>query len=206
MKRYRWCKCVCDATHFGRDHYFLQMDTQASQWDAPDEPYWIWDASRQKIDDSGLHYPASTLKQTSSDAADPNYSGYNPKIHGSYDPNADYAQYHEKKREEEAEVVANPYGVIAPAPGTEYAASGTFNRFTGSFQDAEKSAEQHNDYNKSGRQMGAFFDVDAAANAHDGRSLKEERRNEKLSKKQIKELADKRRAKKEKKRMDFYKS
>lgn len=54
--------------------------------------------------------------------------------------------------------------------------------------------------------MNAYFDVDAAANMHDGRSLKEERRNEKLSKKQIKELADKRRAKKEKKRMDFYKS
>jgi hypothetical protein len=54
--------------------------------------------------------------------------------------------------------------------------------------------------------MGAFFDVDAAANAHGGRSLKEERRNQTLSKKQIKELAAKRREKKEKKRMDFYKS
>jgi hypothetical protein len=66
--------------------------------------------------------------------------------------------------------------------------------------------EQHDDYHKSGRQMGAFFDVDAAANAHGGRSLKEERRNQTLSKKQIKELAAKRREKKEKKRMDFYKS
>ena len=66
--------------------------------------------------------------------------------------------------------------------------------------------EQHDDHHKSGRQMGAFFDVDAAANAHGGRSLKEERRNQQLSKKQIKELAAKRREKKEKKRMDFYKS
>ena len=84
--------------------------------------------------------------------------------------------------------------------------TGTFNRFTGEYQTADKSTERHNDYNKSGRQMGSYFDVDAAANAHDGRSLKDERRNEKLSKKQIKEMAEKRRAKKEKKRMDFYKS
>lgn len=182
------------------------MDTNVSQWEEPSEPYWLWDATRQKIDESGLHYPRSASKAGPPPEKDPSYTGYNPKIHGHYDPNADYAQYHDKKREQEAVVFQAPQGMYAPASGTDYAASGTFNRFTGNFQDADKNSDRHNDYNKSGRQMGAYFDVDAAANAHDGKSLKEERRNEKLSKKQIKELAEKRRAKKEKKRMDFYKS
>lgn len=181
------------------------MDTQVSQWEEPNEPYWLWDATRQVIDESGLQYPKSA-PQPEANKMDPNYSGYNPKIHGHYDPNADYAQYHEKKHEVEDGIQQAPLGMVLPAPGTEYTIAGTFNRFTGSFQDADKNSDRHNDFNKSGRQMGAYFDVDAAANAHDGRSLKEERRNEKLSKKQIKELAEKRRAKKEKKRMDFYKS
>ena len=182
------------------------MDTQESSWEEPPEPFWLWDAEKQTLDDNGLQYPAVTSAQTASDEIDPEYTGYNPKIHGSYDPNAPYAQYHDKKREEEAGVSHIATGMSIPAPSGEYATTGTFNRFTGNFQGGEKSAELHSDLAKSGRQMGSYFDVDAAANAHDGRSLKEERRNEKLSKKQIKELAEKRRAKKEKKRMDFYKS
>ena len=183
------------------------MDTQESSWEEPNEPYWLWDAEKQAVDESGLHYPAaSSTAQVTSDEADPDYYGYNPKIHGSYDPNAPYAQYHNRKREEEATVEQIASGVLPAAQSGDYATAGTFNRFTGNFQNADKSMERHDDHHKSGRQLGAFFDVDAAANSHDGRSLKEERRNEKLSKKQIKELAEKRRAKKEKKRLDFYKS
>jgi hypothetical protein len=48
--------------------------------------------------------------------------------------------------------------------------------------------------------MNAFFDVDAAANSHDGRSLKAERRAKTLKKKELKALKDKRHAKKEEKR------
>lgn len=183
------------------------MDTQESQWEEPSEPYWIWDASKQALDGSGLQQPTtSSTRQATSEEPDPEYYGYNPKIHGKYDPNAPYAQYHKRKRDEEAGIEELPSGAVIPTLSADYAATGTFNRFTGNFQTADKSMDQHDDFHKSGRQMGAFFDVDAAANSHDGRSLKEERRNEKLSKKQIKELADKRRAKKEKKRMDFYKS
>lgn len=54
--------------------------------------------------------------------------------------------------------------------------------------------------------MNAFFDVDSAANSHDGRSLKEERRNKKLSKKEIAEMNQKRKDKKEAKRLAFLKS
>lgn len=48
--------------------------------------------------------------------------------------------------------------------------------------------------------MNAFFDVDAAANSHDGRSLKAERSGKKLSKGELKTFKDKRKAKKEEKR------
>ncbi len=178
------------------------MDTQESRWEEPKEPYWLWDAEKQQLDPAGLQQSST---QPTPNQPDPEYYGYNPKIHGTYDPNAPYAQYHNQKREEEAMAAQ---GITSQVPSSDgaYNVAGTFNRFTGNFQTGEQSAERHNDFNKSGRQMSAYYDVDAAANSHNGKSLKEERRNEKLSKKQIKELADKRRAKKEKKRLDFYKS
>lgn len=206
VRRYRWCKCSCDPSQFqGRDHYYLQMDTQESRWEEPGEPYWLWDAERQQLDPAGLQTPAQSAASPTPNQPDPEYYGYNPKIHGKYDPTAPYAQYHKQKREEETFGIQIAAGQMHSSDSA-YSVAGTFNRFTGSFQGGDKSVERHNDFNKSGRQMGAYFDVDAAANSHDGRSLKEERRNEKLSKKQIRELAEKRRAKKEKKRMDFYKS
>ena len=48
--------------------------------------------------------------------------------------------------------------------------------------------------------MNAFFDVDAAAHAHDGRSLRAERSARKLTKKELKMFKEKRREKKEEKR------
>lgn len=139
------------------------------------------------------------------------YGGYNPAIHGSYDPNADYA-LEAQKEEEEAEAVAAAANVAATAaataataanlanPSQDYTTAAHFNRFTGKFQDASVNPDNHNDANKSRRQMTAFFDVDAAANSHDGRSLKAERRGKNLSKKELKAFKDKRREKKEEKR------
>ncbi|KAF7549442.1 hypothetical protein G7Z17_g6397 [Cylindrodendrum hubeiense] len=60
--------------------------------------------------------------------------------------------------------------------------------------------DRHTDEAKSRRQMNAFFDVDAAANAHDGRSLKAERSGKKPSKNELKAFKEKRRARKEEKR------
>lgn len=201
VARYRWCKCLCDPKDYGgNDHYYLNMDTQQSRWDEPSEPYWLWNAEKQQIDEVGLLQPSTA---NANEPLDEDMT-YNPKIHGSWDPNAPYAQAYKQKRLQEA---LAEQGVTSQTPApTEYAAGGTFNRYTGSFQSADKSAERHNDFNKSGRQMNAFFDHDAAANSHDGRSLKEERRNKKLSAKELHELKEKRRLKKEKKRMDFYKS
>lgn len=64
----------------------------------------------------------------------------------------------------------------------------------------EQGAERHSDEQKSRRQLNAFFDVDAAANMHDGRSLKAERAGKKPSKKELREFKEKRRARKEEKR------
>ena len=133
------------------------------------------------------------------------YQGYNPKIHGNYDPKAPYAQWHKQKAARE-QAIKDQAVAAHTGQADGYGAVGAFNRFSGGFQTADKSAERHDDANKSGRQLNAFFDVDAAANSHEGKSLKEERRSQKLTKKEIAELTKKRRDKKEKKRMDFYKS
>ncbi|KAF2685311.1 hypothetical protein K458DRAFT_417369 [Lentithecium fluviatile CBS 122367] len=118
------------------------------------------------------------------------HGGYNPAIHGNYDPKADYARESDSDEEEEAPAAgAGASGL--PKPGdNDYSTHAPFNRFTGKFQPG-MNPEYHNDENKSKRQMNAFFDVDAAANSHDGRSLKEERRNKKLSKKELKAFKQK---------------
>jgi hypothetical protein len=131
------------------------------------------------------------------------WGGYNPAIHGSYDPNADYAREATKEEEEEEERTAALAAAAAGLPTAnrqEYQAQAHFNRFTGKFQQAEAGPDVHNDENKSHRQMAAFFDVDAAANSHDGRSLKAERRGKTLTKKELKAFKEKRHNKKEEKR------
>lgn len=128
------------------------------------------------------------------------YTGYNPKIHGNYDPKADYAQYHNKKREEESGVVAP---VVRPAG---YGADMILNARTGNAQAHRPDADHHSDAAKSGRQMNAFFDADAAANAHEGKSLREERQKQTLSKKKIAEFKQKKQERKKKKQLDFYRS
>jgi hypothetical protein len=127
------------------------------------------------------------------------WGGYNPAIHGSYDPNADYAREATKEEEEEEQAAAVAAG-LPTAVTQDYNAQAHFNRFTGKFQQAGVGPEMHNDENKSKRQMTAFFDVDAAANSHDGRSLKAERRGKTLSKKELKAFKEKRHSKKEEKR------
>ena len=207
----------------------MHFESRETMYTEPTEPYWIWDSSTNNVHECGLQQPsntsaaaptASTATASTAVTSEPaeEYQGYNPKIHGSYDPNAPYAQYHAAQREKEAAI--STYGSLeaasaaqasvaaaqAASASTDYSATAAFNRFSGGFQTADKSAERHSDYAKSGRQMGAFFDVDAAMNAHEGRSLKEERRQQRLSKKEIKEMKERRRERKEKKRLDFYKS
>lgn len=115
--------------------------------------------------------------------------GYDPAIHGDYDETAWYAQ------------AAAPVAQAGPAtPAAAYEQTGHFNRFTGRWQAAELTPDNFNDEAKSKRQMNAFFDVDLAANSHDGKSLKAERSGKKLSKTEVKAFKQKRKAKKEEKR------
>lgn len=119
--------------------------------------------------------------------------GYDPAIHGDYDPNAWYAQ------PAEPDPIESTPGVAADQAAA-YTATGQFNRFTGRWQAADLAPENFNDENKSKRQMNAFFDVDAAANSHDGKSLKAERAGKRLTKSELKQFKEKRKAKKEEKR------
>lgn len=131
------------------------------------------------------------------------WGGYNPAIHGSFDPKADYAREAEREEEEAEEAAAAAAAAAAGLPITNangYTAQANFNKWTGKFQQAGVGPEMHNDENKSKRQMNAFFDVDAAANSHNGRSLKEERRGKSLTKKELKAFKEKRHHKKEEKR------
>lgn len=187
-------------------YYFVNKFTGVSQWENPRVPAEIHASSRYASGAPGIAQPTSApgVDPAATPAAPSSppkpYFGYNPKIHGDYDPNADYAKFHE---EPIPEAPAPVDSTIASSLIGQYEQAGTFNRFTGTFQAGDKNSEYHNDENKSHRQMNAYFDVDRAANIHDGRSLKAERANKKLSKKEVKAFNDDRRAKKEKKRRDF---
>jgi hypothetical protein len=164
--------------------YFYNRFTGATQWDNPRVP-----EATQVIPPVPGIAPVA-VSQAADQAARP-AGGYDPSIHGDYDPNAWYAQPAQVESAEAA----------MPTNAAElYAQTGAFNRFTGRWQAAEVGPELHNDENKSKRQMNAFFDVDAAANSHDGRSLKAERSGKKLSKTELKQFKEKRKAKKEEKR------
>lgn len=169
--------------------YFYNRHTQATQWENPRVPQdTIVPASR--LSDTGP--PGATAPAS---ARKPVAGGYDPAIHGDYDPNADYAKAYEPQNEA---LYSEPNPAVDPAAA--YAATGAFNRFTGKWQSAEINPEKFSDENKSKRQMEAFFNVDAAANSHNGKSLKAERSGKKISKAELKAYKEKRREKKEEKK------
>jgi hypothetical protein len=170
--------------------YFYNRFTGATQWTNPRVP----EASQFMEAAPGVTSVAGTSTGAREDSAATSrpVGGYDPSIHGDYDPTAWYAQ----------PAAAEPAdaALLSADPADAYVATGAFNRFTGRWQAADLTPENHNDENKSRRQMNAFFDVDAAANSHDGRSLKAERSGKKLSKTELKQFKEKRKAKKEEKR------
>jgi len=169
--------------------YFFNHFTSVSQWENPRVP----EIAKPTTPGVGSYDRIAAADDTK--LAAPITGGYDPAIHGDYDPTADYAKDQQSTHN-------NPLldDTAASDPSQAYAATGTFNRFTGKWQATELNPEKFNDENKSRRQMNAFFDVDAAANSHDGKSLKAERSGKKLSKKEVKAFKDKRREKKEEKR------
>lgn len=167
-------------------YYFYNRFTGASQWTNPRVP----DAQQPSAPGVGNYdrIPSAPGTDPQPHAQERPYGGYDPAIHGDYDSNASYAQ---------------PAATEPPLPSNPedaYSATGAFNRFTGKWQAADVTPELHNDENKSKRQMNAFFDVDAAANSHNGKSLKAERSGKKLSKQELKAFKEKRKEKKEERR------
>ena len=180
-------------------YYFYNRFTGVTQWENPRVP----EASAAvPAAAPGQDLSHDTAVEPSSNPPKRPHGGYDPAIHGSYDPTAPYALEAARQEEEAAAAAAGaipgatPDGSMAP----DYGATGAFNRFTGKWQAADINPENHNDENKSKRQMNAFFDVDAAANRHQGRSLKAERSGKKLSRQELKAFREKRKEKKEEKR------
>ncbi|KXH45357.1 WW domain-containing protein [Colletotrichum nymphaeae SA-01] len=181
-------------------YYFYNRITGASQWDNPRVP--TSGGATPAAAAAAPGAPGTTASATATLSGPPPLpkndappaGGYNPAIHGDYDPNAWYAKGSAADEDETAQTSASAIN------GGEYAAMAQFNRFTGQFQTLDDGPDRHTDEAKSRRQMNAFFDVDAAANSHNGRSLKAERSGKKPSKSELKQFKEKRRAKKEEKR------
>lgn len=186
-------------------YYFYNRFTGSSQWTNPRVP-----ESQPTLAPGVGPYdrmadanPAAAITTTTATTDSPPtrpYGGYDPAIHGDYDHTASYAQ-------EASQAIGGDDGTIILATSSTdgdsaaiYTATGVFNRFTGKWQPNGMGPENHNDENKSKRQMSAFFDVDAAANSHNGKSLKAERSGKKLSKQELKAFKEKRKEKKEEKR------
>ena len=166
--------------------YFYNRFSGATQWENPRVP---------NATETGVVGIANHDRMATTDPPQKRpHGGYDPSIHGDYDPTASYAINAQVQEEAGAQTP------LPGAPGQDYAATATFNRFTGKWQASTLTPENFNDDNKSKRQMGAFFDVDKAANSHNGKSLKAERSAKKLSKQELKAFREKRKEKKEEKR------
>ncbi|EGX94546.1 WW domain protein [Cordyceps militaris CM01] len=163
--------------------FFHNRFTGKTQWDNPRMP--------SAAPGTGIAAGAASALPPPPAHEEPAAGGYNPAIHGDYDPNAWYAK---GTQEDEVQVADTA------AAAELYAATATFNRFSGGFQSEDAGPGRHGDEAKSHRQMNAYFDVDAASAAHDGRSLKAERQSKKPSKSEVKAFKEKRRVRKEEKR------
>ncbi|EPE10263.1 ww domain-containing protein [Ophiostoma piceae UAMH 11346] len=157
--------------------YFHNRITQQTQWENPRVP----------VDGAAASAVAG---------------GYNPAIHGDYDPTAWYATGGVAAPEEVDDKVDRSAAIAAAAAAAAAVIQSTDpSTFRGSRLDVESGGgHRYTNDAKSGRQLNAFFDVAATSNDHDGRSLKAERSGKKPSKAELKAFKEKRRAKKEEKR------
>ncbi|KAM3417595.1 hypothetical protein BST61_g5831 [Cercospora zeina] len=209
LEKHHWFKCENTSQGPGVPaHYFTNTKTGESRWTEPAEPYWLYNIELGGPDPVGLQHPPGVEPPNAAQkSAETHPLRYNPRIHGDYDPNADYAKSTEQRLAEQSGATTHAGPLAAASTGVaEYSSVMALNARTGSAQPFHLSTDRHNDFAKSGRQMNAFFDVDAAANAHEGKSLKEERKNKKLTKAEVKAFNEARKEKKQKKRLAFYKS
>ena len=176
--------------------YFYNRFTKISQWENPRIPM-VTEPAPPGVGTYDRIEAPHPIDEPPPPVGEKPAGGYDPAIHGDYDPDADYAKAGRESSNSDLAALHAPGTLDA---GDAYAATGTFNRFTGKWQAATLAPENFNDENKSKRQMNAYFDVDAAANSHDGKSLKAERSGKKLTKQELRAFKDKRRERKEEKR------
>ncbi|KAF3769595.1 hypothetical protein M406DRAFT_270539 [Cryphonectria parasitica EP155] len=185
--------------------YFYNRFTGVSQWDNPRVPT---SSTGEPAGISATGAPGTSTTAAATAISQPTSvaGGYNPAIHGDWDPNAPYAQAYKAGDEEyEADLAAYNAEAMAGVEGEEagdpsYLQNVAFNKGTGKFQTGDQNPEKYTDANKSYRQMNAYFNVDQAANSHDGRSLKAERRGKQPTRKELAMWKEKRKARKEEKR------
>lgn len=199
-----------DATH--QAWYFYNRFTGVSQWDNPRVPTTAAAPAPAPGTSSAAATTAAVPPPTTISRLNSVAGGYNPAIHGSWDPNAPYAQAYQSSttdddpavellQQEAAAAIGDPLAEEDGGGGGEYAQNAAFNRRTGKFQQLDdQDPERYSDASAGHRQMNAFFDVDRAANSHDGRSLKAERRGKQPTKKELAMWKEKRKARKEEKR------
>ncbi|KAL5612756.1 uncharacterized protein BROUX77_002912 [Berkeleyomyces rouxiae] len=180
------------------DGWDYRWDAVASQYIFFNRFTGVEQLENPRLGESQTNTVSSTANATTSGEsieapAPPEILGYNPAIHGDYDPNAWYAKLNEPQ---EPVYTNSALGVEA----LEYGSQAPFNRLTGHFQATGEGSDRHNADAKAKRQLHSYFDVDAAANAHHGRSLRAERQGQRLSKNELKQYKEKRKARKEEKR------
>jgi hypothetical protein len=113
-------------------YYFYNRITKVTQWENPriTAPEVSPAPGLGSYDREGVS-SSTGAPGTSSPGSKKIAGGYNPAIHGDYDPNADYAVEAQQEAEDEQARAA-----AAADPNNAYAATGTFNRFTGKWQAA----------------------------------------------------------------------
>ncbi|OAA58554.1 WW/Rsp5/WWP domain protein [Niveomyces insectorum RCEF 264] len=188
--------------------YFFNRFTQQTQWENPRVP-----------EATGTGAPGTVA---------PVAGGYNPAIHGDYDPNAWYAKGaaaggagdgddadggaagvlgligrggENGEGDSDAAIAAAAAAAAAliqnsSLPG-DNSVSGRPGRGGGGRGRKEPLGDEDT---LAGRQLNGYFDVTAAAGAHEGRSLKAERSGKKPTRSELKAFKEKRRMKKEEKR------
>ncbi|KGQ12361.1 hypothetical protein BBAD15_g1864 [Beauveria bassiana D1-5] len=151
--------------------FFYNRFTGKTQWENPRMPAVAASVAPGTTAAAAAMLPQPPIHEK------PAAGGYNPAIHGDYDPNAWYAQ---GAQEAEDGIDAQANGISGAAAAAElYAATATFNRYSGGFQSEDMGPGRHSD---------------------EAKALKAERQNQKPSKAEVKAFKEKRRARKEEKR------
>lgn len=167
-------EAIWDATH--NAYYFYNQFTGETTWTNPRVP----DATEAVVPTPG----APGTEQPYVDTSHYTPEEYNAYVAAGGAP-SDERDFSGLTYYQLQHGITDPSKVTAEDIANSYAQTARFNRFTGKWQ-MDKKAEDFSDEAKAKRQMTFYFDVDAAANSHDGRSLRAERQQKKLTKKEVK--------------------